>query len=81
MSEQQMPDADVAAPRPARSILHASLVEAEGIVVELVESRVFLRGHVRSFAEREEAEQAAWRAPGVTAVENDVIVVPEADRP
>jgi hypothetical protein len=29
---------------------------------------------VRSWAEREEAERVAWRAPGVTKVEDDIVV-------
>jgi osmotically-inducible protein OsmY len=35
---------------------------------------VVLRGDVRSFIEREEAERAAWAAPGVTAVENRIVI-------
>ncbi len=38
-------------------------VEAEG-------GRVILRASVRTPAEREDAERAAWRAPGATWVEN-----------
>jgi osmotically-inducible protein OsmY len=35
---------------------------------------VILRGKVKSWAERQEAERAAWRAPGVTMVENKINV-------
>ena len=37
---------------------------------------VVLRGTVRSWAEREEAERAAWLAPGVTRVDNRIAVSP-----
>ena len=39
-------------------------------------STVILKGTVRSFAEREEAEREAWAAPGVTAVENRIAIAP-----
>jgi osmotically-inducible protein OsmY len=51
-------------------------VDAHRIRVETADSTVVLRGDVRSWTEREEAEAAAWRAPGVTKVENHVGVVP-----
>jgi osmotically-inducible protein OsmY len=49
-------------------------VDANQITIEADGSEVVLKGKVRSWAEREEAERVAWRAPGVTKVE-DLIVV------
>ena len=35
-----------------------------------------LHGNVSSWAERDEAQEAAWAAPGVTLVENQIMVLP-----
>lgn len=47
---------------------------ADGITVETHEGAVTLKGMVRSFAERRDAERAAWNAPGVTKVDDHLIV-------
>jgi osmotically-inducible protein OsmY len=40
------------------------------------DGKIVLHGNVHSWAEREEAQKAAWNAPGVSAVENQLMVVP-----
>jgi osmotically-inducible protein OsmY len=51
-------------------------IDARRISVEAHDGRVVLHGHVHSWSERDEAQQAAWAAPGVTAVENHITVAP-----
>ena len=49
-------------------------VDASHITVETEGDKVILKGTVRSWFEREEAERAAWRAPGVRKVDNRIVV-------
>jgi osmotically-inducible protein OsmY len=49
-------------------------LDANQIKVEAVDSKVILRGTVRSWDEKEQAETAAWSAPGVSKVQNDVVI-------
>jgi osmotically-inducible protein OsmY len=52
-----------------------ALLHARQIQVDNNGGNVVLRGNVRSFIEREEAERAAWAAPGVTGVENRIVLI------
>ena len=54
---------------------HAAL-DADEVFVETAGSRVTLRGRVRSWAEYDDADSAAWSAPGVTEVDNRLQVMP-----
>jgi osmotically-inducible protein OsmY len=51
-------------------------VDANRITVETHGAEVVLKGAVRSWIEREEAERVAWSAPGVTKVEDRILVSP-----
>jgi osmotically-inducible protein OsmY len=69
----QAPSADVKAAIDAAVLRNAQLNSRE-ITVDVDGGAVTLRGTVRSWAERHQAEYVAWAASGVTAVKSDLAV-------
>lgn len=66
-------------PRDLKAEVEAALernahVNAAGVYVDTSGSKIVLRGAVDSWREREDVERIAWAAPGVAAVENELIV-------
>jgi osmotically-inducible protein OsmY len=51
-------------------------IDARRVSVTATDGKVILNGHVRSWMERQEAERAAWAAPGVSQVDDRITVVP-----
>ena len=51
-------------------------IDARRISVQASDGKVTLKGNVRSWFEKDEAASAAWAAPGVTQVSNQIAVVP-----
>jgi osmotically-inducible protein OsmY len=59
-----------------KALIRNAETDAKHITVEVQGSKVILRGTVRSYAEKQAAEDTAWSAPGVTEVDNRIVVSP-----
>lgn len=59
--------------RKIKEAFHRSAsIDANNITVETSEHKVILNGIVRSYAEKKDAETAAWSLPGITKVVNNL---------
>jgi osmotically-inducible protein OsmY len=72
LTTQPLPS-DVAQ-RIHKALLRDAGVNADAITVNVEGSTATLMGVVHSYAEKEDAEEAAWLAPGITEVDNDIRV-------
>jgi len=57
-----------------KELIRNAETDASNIQVEIEGSKVILRGTVRSYAEKKAAEEAAWAAPGVSEVDNRIVI-------
>ncbi len=62
--------------RIEEALRRSAEVDARRITVTARDSKVELNGYVRSWLERDEAERAAWAAPGVSQVVDNLVVSP-----
>jgi osmotically-inducible protein OsmY len=56
-----------------------SAIDVRDLIVEAVGSKVILSGTVHSWVDKQEAGSAAWAAPGVSDVENNILVLPASE--
>ncbi|MEU8223639.1 BON domain-containing protein [Kribbella sp. NPDC048915] len=62
--------------RIEEALVRSAETDAERIMTEVRGDTVILKGTVRSWAERREAERVAWSAPGVATVDNQITIGP-----
>jgi osmotically-inducible protein OsmY len=75
LTERGAPDASDAAERIKEALTRNALLDAAAIDVKVSGTEVTLTGTVQSWAEKNQAGQAAWASPQVTGVDNRIAVL------
>jgi osmotically-inducible protein OsmY len=60
----------------AAALVRSAAADAEAITATVDGHTVTLTGHVRTWAEKQDAERVAWSVPGITVVKNALAVIP-----
>ncbi|NHA03375.1 BON domain-containing protein [Mucilaginibacter sp. HC2] len=74
ISVKPQPDALLIKGDIAKALQRRAILEASGIQVEIRGGQVILKGRVHSWNERTEAAHAAWSAPGVSSVDDQILI-------
>jgi osmotically-inducible protein OsmY len=56
------------------ALVRSARLDSSQIAIDIAGSKAILSGNVRSWSERHEAEAATWAAPGIAAVENNIVI-------
>lgn len=67
-------DATVIEKNIRRALQRSADIEANNIDIKTIGNKVILKGKARSWAERNEIERATWSSPGVTEIEDDLLI-------
>lgn len=67
-------EASIVRDRIEAALRRSAELDAQRIMVETGDGAVVLKGRVQSWAEKQEAERAAWAAPGVSRVDNRIAI-------
>ena len=75
LTERPVPNASEAAERIRNALTRNAMLDASAIEVKVAGNKVTLTGTVQSWAEKNQAGQAAWASPQVTGVDNRIAVL------